>query len=85
MVDWLKDFDWRKFWNPAIALGLAIAVLALAIKNRDIALFGLGIAACGAGERTLELYTPYNRPIGFAIVGFGLFLMALGLYHIITS
>jgi hypothetical protein len=83
-MDWLKNFDWRKLWNPAIALGLAVAILALAIKNRDIAVFGLGIMACGFGEQTLELYSRFNRPIGFALIGLGIFLMAMSVYHLIA-
>ena len=35
---------------------LVIAVLARAIKNHDIAIFGLGIAFCGFGEQTLTSY-----------------------------
>jgi hypothetical protein len=83
VVDWLGKFDWRKWWHPAIALGITLAALALAIKNRDIATFGVGIAVCGCGESTLGLYFRFNRHIGFALIGLGVILMLLGLYQLI--
>ena len=85
LMAWLKNFDFRKWWHPAIGLGLALAVLALAIKNRDIAMFGLGIVTCGFGERTLDLYNRFSRPIGFALFGLGGLLIAMALYDLVKS
>jgi hypothetical protein len=85
MLDWLRNSGWRKWWHPAIALGVIVAVIALAIKNRDIALFGLGIMVCAVAELMLNLYFRFNRQLGFALIGLGVLFMALGLYHLITS
>jgi uncharacterized membrane protein len=81
----MLNFNWRKFWHPAIALGIAIVVAALAIRNQGLASIGLGIAVCGIGEQTLEAYTRFNRPIGFALIGLGILLIAVGLYSLFGS
>jgi hypothetical protein len=84
MMDWVRNFDWRQWSHPAIAVGLAFAVFAFAIRDRDIATFGLGMAVCGLGELMLGLYFRFNRRVGFTLVGFGVALMLLGLYHLVT-
>ncbi len=85
MLDWLKNFHLRKWWHPAIALGLALVVVALVVENRGFALFGLGVVACGIGEQRLEGYSRFNRPIGFAVIGLGIVLIAAGLYSLLGS
>jgi hypothetical protein len=83
VLNWLNNFNLRKWWHPAIALGLALVVAALAIKNHDLAAIGLGIAVCGFGEQALEPHSRFRRPIGFAIVGLGIILIAAGLYRLV--
>jgi hypothetical protein len=83
MLNWLSKFNLRKWWHPAIALGLALAVAALAIKDHDLAAIGLGMVFCGFGEQMLEAYSRFNRPIGFALVGLGVIFIALGLYRLL--
>jgi hypothetical protein len=83
MLNWLSKFNLRKWWHPAIALGLVLAVAALAIKDHDLAAIGLGMVFCGFGEQTLEAYFRFNRPIGFALFGLGVIFIALGLYRLL--
>lgn len=83
MLKGLKNFHLRKWLHPVFAVGLALVVVGLAVKNHDIALFGLGVIACGFGEQTLEGYSRFNRPIGFALVGLGVLLIGVGLYRLV--
>ena len=50
-MEWLKNFDLNRRWNVAIAAGLAITLAAIAAKNREGILIGLGIFGLGVGER----------------------------------
>ncbi len=50
MLDWLRNFDLRRWWIAAIAVGVAVLVPASATKDHDIAIIGFGIVACGFGE-----------------------------------
>jgi uncharacterized membrane protein len=79
----LNNLNFRKWWHPAIAVGIALVVAALAIKNHELAEIGLGIAACGIGEQALERYSRFNRPIGFSLIGLGIILIAVGLYRLV--
>jgi uncharacterized membrane protein len=79
----MLNFNWRKFWHPAIALGIVLVVASLAIRNHGLAAIGLGIAVCGTGEQTLEGYSRFTRPIGFAVIGLGVLLIALGIYSLL--
>lgn len=49
-MEWLKNFDLRRWWIAAIAVGVAVVFAALAAKDRDVVLIGLGIVSCGFGE-----------------------------------
>jgi hypothetical protein len=48
-MDWLKGFaeklDLARWWKVAIVVGLAILLAALAGKNRDFSVIGLGIVS----------------------------------------
>jgi uncharacterized membrane protein len=79
----MLNFNWRKFWHPAIALGIVLVVASLAIRNHGLAAIGLGIAVCGMGEQTLEGYSRFTRPIGFAVIGLGVLLIAFGIYSLL--
>ena len=85
MLNWFNNLNLGRWWHPAIALGLVLAVGALFIKNRELAEIGLGIAICGVGEQTLEGDSRFTRPIGFALVGLGIILIAVGLYRLVRS
>jgi len=54
MLDWLKNFDLKRWWIALIAVGLVIVIASVAAKDRNIAVgiagVGLGIVACGFGE-----------------------------------
>jgi hypothetical protein len=47
-VDWVKNFD------VAMAAGLAIVFAAIAVKNRDGILVGLGIFGLGYSEHRMN-------------------------------
>jgi hypothetical protein len=79
----MLNFNWRKCWHPAIALGIVLVVASLAIRNHGLAAIGLGIAVCGMGEQTLEGYSRFTRPIGFAVIGLGVLLIAFGIYSLL--
>jgi hypothetical protein len=62
-MDWLKSLiekldlasfaeklDLARWWKVAIAVGLTILLAALAAKEHDFSVIGLGIIACGFGE-----------------------------------
>lgn len=97
-VEWLKSFDLQRWWKAAIAVGLAMVVAALASKDRDIAVIGLGIVACGFGEwmnhrmemefvngGPLTSFPRVNRPMGLVLDTLGFMLVGLGLYRLIAS
>jgi hypothetical protein len=97
-VDWLKNFDLNRRWNIAMAAGLAITLAAIAAKNRDGILIGLGVFGLGVGEQmnhqkmmewvhggTLTTFHPVNRPLGVALTLIGGLLLVLGLYGVIRS
>ena len=42
-MDWLKNFDLRRWWISAIVVGLVITLAALPVDNRGCILVGLGI------------------------------------------
>jgi hypothetical protein len=97
-MDWLKQFDLRRWWIAAIAVGLVISLAAIAANNRDALLVGLGIISCGFGEwmnhrmeteimrrGTLTTYPRVNRPIGLTLDGLGFMLATAGLYHILMA
>jgi len=97
-MDWLKNFDLTRRWNIAMAAGLAIALAAIAVKNRDGLLIGLGIFGLGVGEHmnhqkmmewmnngTLTTFHRVNRPLGLIVTAIGMALFALGLYGVIRS
>ena len=100
-MDWLKSFveklDLARWWKVAIVVGLAILLAALAAKDRDLVVIGLGIIACGFGEwlnhrmevetmrgGTLTTFERVNRPIGLTLDAIGVALVAFGLYHLLT-
>jgi len=64
-------------------LGIVLVVASLAIRNHGLAAIGLGIAVCGMGEQTLEGYSRFTRPIGFAVIGLGVLLIAFGIYSLL--
>jgi|NGEPerStandDraft_6_1074524.scaffolds.fasta_scaffold368890_2 hypothetical protein len=97
-MDWLKNFDVQRWWKAAIVVGLAIVLGALAVKDHGIALVGLGVVGCGFGEwmnhrmetqflngGTLTSFHRFNRPMGLALDGVGIILVALGLYRVIAT
>jgi hypothetical protein len=73
--------------------GLAILVTAIAAKDDCFKAIGLGVLAFGWGEwlnhrmetefrhgGTLTTYERVNRPLGLAIAGVGIVVVAFGLY-----
>ncbi|RJO75453.1 MAG: hypothetical protein C4523_00025 [Myxococcales bacterium] len=49
-MEFLKSFDFELWWNKLIVVGLALVAGALAAKERDLVVIGLGLIACGFGE-----------------------------------
>lgn len=96
-MDWLKNFDLRRWWITAIVVGLVITLAALPVDNRGCILVGLGIISCGFGEwmnhrmkvepsyhGRLITYPRVNRPIGLALDALGILLAAIGLYRLVA-
>jgi hypothetical protein len=81
MLGWSKNFV-RNWWNAGIAVGLITVVLALAIKNYDIAVIGVGVVGFGLAEQMLMSYSRFSRPLGFSLFGLGVILIVLALYHL---
>jgi hypothetical protein len=98
MLDWLKNFDLRHWWNVAIALGLAVVITAIAANDHIIALVGFGIVACGFGERmnhrvetefvnngAFASYERVNGTMGLVLDGLGVILLASGFFRFLSS
>lgn len=98
MADWLSKLDLGRWWKVTIAAGIAMIVPAIAAKDHGFALIGLGVIALGFGEwmnhrmekqirhgGTLTTFERVNRPVGLALDGIGIVLIALGLFRVITS
>lgn len=98
MTDWLQKLDLQGWWKVAIAVGVVILLAALAAGDRGFAVIGLGIIAAGFGEwmnhrmeteilhgGQFTTYERVNRPMGLALEGIGIFLIALGLYLVVTK
>lgn len=49
-MEFLKAFELHLWWRALFAAGLAVTLAAIAVKERDIVIFGLGLAAFGLGE-----------------------------------
>ncbi len=97
-MEWLKNFDLNRRWNVAIAAGLAITLAAIAAKNREGILIGLGIFGLGVGEHmnhhkimewvnggTLTSFHRVNRPMGLIVTAIGGVLFIIGLFGVIRS
>jgi hypothetical protein len=98
MPSWLEKLDLQRWWKVAIAVGVAIVVPAVSVKDQGFALIGLGVIALGFGEwmnhrmetqikysGTLTTFERVNRPMGLALDGVGIILIALGLFRIVVS
>jgi hypothetical protein len=95
-MDWLKNFDLSSRWNIAMAGGLAITLAAIAVKNREGILIGLGVFGLGMGEYmnhqktmewvnggTLTSFHRANRPLGLIVTAIGALLFVIGIYGVI--
>lgn len=94
----LKDIDLRMWWIALILFGVSVIIGALAAKERDWALIGLGAAVCGFGEWAQRpLHTDFcpgwqitSYPRQFNVVGalldlVGVILILVGLYRVLWS
>jgi hypothetical protein len=89
----------ERWWNLAIAIGVAFALASLVVDNHPSAILGVAIMAFGFGERfnhrmgemeirpggTLTTYERHNRPQGLALVGLAVVLGAIGLFRLIVG
>jgi hypothetical protein len=93
LKSFVEKFDIQRWWKAAFFAGLAILVTAIAAKDDCFKVIGLGIMVFGWGEwlnhrmeteirhgGTLTTYERINRPLGLAIAGLGVVVVALGLY-----
>ncbi len=92
MWDWLQALDLGRWWKVAIAVGVVLAIAAIAVKDRPSLIVGLGMISCGFGEwmnhameveiqaqGTLTTYERKNRALGVIFAILGLLLILLGL------
>ncbi len=98
MWDWLKALDLGRWWKVAIAVGVVIAVTAVAAKDRPSLLIGLGMIAGGFGEwmnhpmemepragGMLTTFERKNRALGLIFDILGLLLIVIGLFSLLAS
>jgi hypothetical protein len=96
--NWLKNFDFARWWQAAIVVGVVTLLAALAAGERGIAIIGLAGVFCGFGEwmnhrkemqirhgGTLTTYERVNRPQGLVLAGIGVFLALIGFYRLIVN